>query len=304
MRTRFLLLFLAALPLFSWGDKGHRAIVTLSLTTLPPGARAWYRGQEAFLRNHASDPDHWKQDRKEGPRHFLDCEAYGGPADVPHDQDAARTQLGAAFYRNGTVPWIIQDRWRDLVAAFRSGDPERVAFATSILSHYVADLHVPLHATADFDGQATGQRGVHSRWETGLVGRFVQEDTLTAPLATADVHILDRPWDWLAASYALVPRLLADDRIADRTSPTEARGVRRGPAYWRIFWADQGPTVKGQLEHAAAHLGDAVLSAWIAAGNPAAPGPKERATSLPPTACGTARPARPGPGHRPLASGA
>lgn len=271
MKARLLPLLLAALPLLSWGDKGHRAVVSLSLTTLPPGVRAWYRGQEAFLRDHASDPDHWRQDRKEGPRHFLDCEAYGGPDGVPREEAAAQAKLGGAFYRNGVVPWIIQDRWRDLVAAFKSGDPEKVAYATAILSHYVADLHVPLHTTENHDGEATGQRGVHSRWETGLVGRFVQEETLTASAATADPGILDRPWAWLAASYALVPKLLADDRAADRTSPEGPHGKQRGPAYWAIFWAEQGPVVTGQLEAAARHLGDAELSAWVAAGRPAAP---------------------------------
>lgn len=274
LKARLLPLLLAALPLLSWGDKGHRIVVSLALTTLPPELRAWYQGREDFLRDHASDPDHWRQDRKEGPRHFIDCEPYGGPDGVPRDEGAAQAKLGAAFYRNGVVPWIIQDRWRDLVAAFRSGDPEKVAYATSILSHYVADLHVPLHTTENHDGQTPGQRGVHSRWETGLVERFVQEAALKAPAATADPGILDRPWAWLAASYALVPKLLADDRAADRTTPEGPRGKHRGAAYWMIFWAEQGPVVTGQLEAAARHLGDAELSAWVAAGRPAAPAAK------------------------------
>lgn len=272
MKAHVLPLLLTALPLLSWGDKGHRVVVTLSLATLPPEVRAWYRGREDFLRNHASDPDHWRQDRKEGPRHFIDCEPYGGPAGIPRDLAAAQAKLGAAFYRNGVVPWIIQDRWRDLVAAFKSRDPEKVAFASAILSHYVADLHVPLHTTEDHDGAEPDQRGVHSRWETGLVERYIQEDTLKAQSAADDPEILARPWQWLAASYALVPKLLADDRAADRTSPEGPHGKQRGGAYWALFWADQGPVVAGQLESAGRHLGDAELSAWIAAGRPATPG--------------------------------
>ena len=272
MRTALLVLGLVSLPLLAWGDKGHRAVVSLSLTTLPTPVRAWYAGQEDFLRDHASDPDHWKEDRKEGPRHFLDCEPYGGPAQVPFSQEEARARLGGDFARDGTVPWVIQDRWRDLVAAFRSGDPQRVAFATSILSHYIADLHVPLHTTENHDGQATGQRGVHSRWETGLVERFVRESGLKAPAAIANPQILEAPWAWLRASHALIPQLLEDDRAADRSTPQDARGPRRTGAYWMIFWARQGPVVEGQLGQAAQHLGDAILSAWTEAGRPAAPG--------------------------------
>lgn len=271
MDLRAGLFALAALPLLAWGAKGHRAIVTLSLTTLPPEVRSWYRGEEGFLRDHASDPDHGRNDRKEPPRHYLDAEPYGGPGHVPHDLAQAQAMLGGGFYRNGVVPWVIQDRWRDLVAAFKEGDRQRVATATTILGHYVADLHVPLHTTANHDGQETGQRGVHSRWETGLPERFLREESLKAPAAAVDPHLMDRPWDWLTASYALVPQLLADDRAADRTSPQGARGRQRGPAYWMIFWQDQGPVLIRQLEGAAQHLGDAVLTAWVAAGRPAPP---------------------------------
>ncbi len=122
MNLRACLFALAALPLLAWGDKGHRAIVTLSLTTLPPEVRAWYRGEEGFLRDHASDPDHWRNDRKEPPRHYLDAEPYGGPGHVPQDVAQAQAMLGGRFYRNGVVPWVIQDRWRDLVATFKEGD--------------------------------------------------------------------------------------------------------------------------------------------------------------------------------------
>jgi len=46
---------------------------------------------------------------------------------------------------------------------------------------------------------------------------------------------------------------------------------RRTQAYWLILWAKQGPVVKQQLQLAGQHLGDAILSAWIAAGKTALP---------------------------------
>lgn len=271
MRALSLLMLLIALPLWSWGDKGHRVVSALALRSLPPGVRAWYAGREADVCDHASDPDHWKQDRKEGPRHFLDVEPYGGPDHLPRTLEEAQAQIGGDYYRRGVVPWIIQDRWRDLVEAFRSGDAARVALATSILGHYIADAHVPLHTTDNHDGQFTNQKGVHSRWETGLVERFLQPENLEAAAAAADPAFLDRPWAWLRASHALVPQLLEDDRSADRTTSLTGRGKRRTQAYWLIFWAKQGPVVKQQLQIAGQHLGDAILNAWIAAGEPALP---------------------------------
>lgn len=266
-----LLLLLMAPPLAAWGDKGHRVVSVLALRSLPPGPRAWFAGREGDVADHASDPDHWKQDRKEGPRHFLDMEPYGDPDRLPRTLEEAQARVGGDYYRLGVVPWIIQDRWRDLVDAFRQGDPAQVALATAILGHYVADAHVPLHTTVNHDGQLSGQRGVHSRWESDLVGRNVEVEDLAVLPARPDAAFLDRPWDWLKASYALVPQLLEDDREADRSTPQDNRGKHRTQAYWLTFWARQGPSVTLQLQVAGKHLGDAILNAWIAAGKPAAP---------------------------------
>ncbi|HCZ32902.1 MAG TPA: hypothetical protein DHV93_05270 [Holophagaceae bacterium] len=271
MRVLFLLILLLASPLWSWGDKGHRVVSALALRSLPAGPQAWFNGREAEVGDHASDPDHWKQDRKEGPRHFLDMEPYGDPDHLPRTLEEARERIGGGYYRFGVLPWVIQDRWRDLVEAFRSGDPARVAFATAVLGHYIADAHVPLHTTVNHDGQLTDQRGIHSRWETGLMERYLQEEAIKALPAEADPHILERPWDWLRSSHALVPQLLEDDREADRTTPLGNHGKRRTQAYWMIFRAKQGPVVKRQLQRAGQHLGDAILNAWIQAGRPAVP---------------------------------
>jgi hypothetical protein len=270
-RALTLLLLLIAAPLSAWGDKGHRVVSALALRSLPTGPRAWFAGREGDVADHASDPDHWKQDRKEGPRHFLDMEPYGDPGHLPRTLEEAQARIGSDYYRKGVLPWIIQDRWRDLVDAFKEGDPAKVALVTAILGHYVADAHVPLHSTENHDGQFTNQRGVHSRWESDLVGRNVTAEDLTVLPAQPDAAFLNRPWDWMKDAHALVPQLLEDDREADRSTPQDSRGKRRTQAFWLIFWARQGTSVNQQLQLAGQHLGDAILNAWIAAGRPPAP---------------------------------
>jgi hypothetical protein len=264
-------LLLAAAPLSAWGDKGHRVVSVLALRSLPAEPRAWFAGREDDVADHASDPDHWKQDKKEGPRHFLDMEPYGDPEHLPRTLEEAQAKVGGDYYRLGVVPWIIQDRWRDLVDAYKEGDPAKVALVAAILGHYLADAHVPLHSTENHDGQFTNQRGVHSRWESGLVERNIAAADLVVLPAQPDADFLRRPWDWMRAAHALVPQLLEDDREADRTTPLGSRGKQRTQAYWMIFWAKQGPVVKQQLQLAGQHLGDAILSAWIAAGKPIVP---------------------------------
>ena len=254
----------------AWGDKGHRIINGTMLKTLPPDVKAWYAGREDYLKDHASDPDIWRShDRKEAPRHYLDSEIYGGAGKVPFEISEAIQQVGnGEFIKNGQLPWVIQDRWQDLVKAFQSGDKEKIACATAVLGHYVGDAHVPLHSSRNHDGQETGQRGVHSRWETGLVERYVVEADLKVRPAKIDPGVMNAPWKWLRDSYALVPKLLEDDKAADRTSPTSGRGTRREGAYWSIFWAEQRGTVKQRLQESAEDLGDLVLTAWVRAGKP------------------------------------
>lgn len=266
-----LLLFLApGAPLAAWGAKGHKASAGLALRTLPPELRAWFKGREEAFRDRAVEPDRWKDhDRKEGPRHFLDSEAYGGPAGVPFEVEAAMAKVGKAeFQKQGLLPWVIQDRFRDLVDAFRAGDPDKVVAVAGWLGHYVGDAQVPLHTTENHDGQLTNQRGVHGRWETGLVERYIVEDTLEVRAAKVDGEIMKAPWAWMEASHALMPKVLEDDKAADRTTPATERGKRRDTPYWMMYWAAQGPTVKQQLRKSGECLGDAILTAWVAAGKP------------------------------------
>ena len=45
-------------------------------------------------------------------------------------------------------------------------------------AHYIQDAHQPFHATDNYDGVATGQRGIHSRFERDLIERFASRLTL------------------------------------------------------------------------------------------------------------------------------
>lgn len=263
------ILLVAASPLSAWGRVGHVLVSQVALKDLPPAPAAWFKGQEDIFQEHSSDPDHWRHDRKEGPRHFIDTEAYGGPEGVPFEVPEAIQKIGSErFEKGGQVPWVIQDRLRDLVDAFKKGDKAEVALVASILGHYVADLHVPLHTTRNHNGQYSGQKGIHSRWETGLVERFVSLETLEVQPAALEKGLFQAPWKWLKASNDLVPKLLEDDRAADRTSPEGARGKQRGEAYWMILWGQQGPVVQKQLSAAGAHLAQLILYAWTLAGKP------------------------------------
>lgn len=254
-------------PLSAWGRKGHRIVARLALQDLPAGPAAWFQGQEDTVLDHSSDPDEWKNDPQEGPRHFMELDLYGG--EVPLRLSDAGQKVGpAVFHKAGQLPWVIQDRVLDLTQAFKSGDRKQVAYLASILSHYVGDLHVPLHTVQNYDGQLTGQKGVHSRWETGLVDRMIGEPDVRPALETPG--LIQAPWIWLKETNALVPALLADDRASN-----PILGGRGGEpeSYWLMFGKRQNASVREQLARAGQHTGQLILLAWIQAGRPAAARP-------------------------------
>lgn len=267
-----ILLIACALPLQAWGRKGHEIVASAMVRSLPPGAAAWLQPHEELLRAHCTDPDQRRHDRKEPPRHFLNVESYGGPHAIPFEAEVALRRVGAkAFQRSGQVPWIIQDRLRDLVEAFQARQPKEVALAAALLSHYVADLHVPLHTTRNHDGQETGQRGIHGRWESGLAERFVSGSDIQPPPAMPEEDLPKAPWRWLRTSHAQVEGVLASDRTAALGSAA-GRGIlpQRTRVYWLLFGAQERDRVKRQLEASALHTAQLVLYAWELAGRPPA----------------------------------
>lgn len=266
-RLRLGVLCLAAPVLLAWGERGHRAVTATALKALPPEVAAWFAGRGERLQEASVEPDRWRaHDRKEGPRHYLDVEYYGLPADIPRQAEAALAKVGgAAFAKAGQAPWVIQDGYRQLVSAFRAGDAAQVADRAAWLGHYVADLHVPLHTTTNHDGQLTDQPGIHGRWESGLVERYLEEAALLAAPAVPE-DPATAPWRWLEESFALIPRVLADDREAGR-GETRTQPVR-SVGYWRNYWALQGPVVARRLGEAGQRLAGLWLAAWQEAGRP------------------------------------
>jgi len=250
-------------PLLAWGPKGHRLAAASTVQTLPKELRAWYQDQDAALIQAAQEPDLWKaQDATEAWRHRIACETYGGPGRLPLQAAAARTLVGAwAFEQGGQLPWVIAERHRLLVEAFRSRDRLRVISESGWLCHYVSDAQVPLHTTQNRNGKSTGQKGVHKRWETDLVNHGVG----SLPALAEARPVGDLPATiagWIAESHAMVQPLLDADQAAGRE--TLPRSESRTAALWSL----QKQQVVQQLSRSAERSGALILSAWIQAGSP------------------------------------
>src|SRR5262245_57851449 len=250
-------------PLLAWGFTAHRMVNAKAIGTLPDPLAAFFDGNRAYVVEHAIDPDLWRESGRsdEGPNHYLDLDAFGAFPfpDVPRSEAEHLLRHGAAAVQKGRVPWRIAEVYRDLVAAFRARDHARVLASAAVLGHYVGDAHVPLHAAVNYDGQLTGQNGVHARWEAEMVERFVSQlDAAVLPAAArpaADPVAV--AFDALLSSYARsLEGLEADRAVAGpRDYADTAQDDRYDDRYYSRFFEREGKTLVARLASSATAVG-------------------------------------------------
>jgi Zinc dependent phospholipase C len=213
--------------LHAWGYDAHKFIVARAISILPDEVRPLFEANRAMVVEHSIDPDLWRESFAsiEDPHHYLDFDWDGyGPypfAGLPRNLEAAIKKFGKATVdRNGTLPWRTEEMYGKLKDAF-AAYPRRGSFArfdilfySAWLGHYVSDAHVPLHAVTDSDGQKSGQRGIHTRFEALMFERYVKQLKLAPKRIQPVRNPLDFTFDTLLQGTQLVPTILEADRSA------------------------------------------------------------------------------------------
>jgi hypothetical protein len=257
----------------AWGFDVHRYILARAIPLLPAEIRPFFEKFKAQVVEHAIDPDLWRTAgwEQEPQRHFMDLDAYGPYpfTQLPREYDEAVRRYGAAFVeKNGTVPWRTHEIYGKLVEAFAQKaqySRENIKFFSSVIGHYGSDAHVPFHAALNYDGQLTGQRGIHSRFETELFLRY--QDRLNAtpgPLvkvANARTFVFDA----LIAGFRLVQPVLDADKAA-----VQGRD-EYDDAYFDKFFAKVQPILERRLAESISGVASLIAAAWTDAGRPPLP---------------------------------
>ena len=142
---------------------------------------------------------------------------------------------------------------------------ENIKFFSSVIAHYVADAHVPFHAALNYDGQLTGQWGLHARFESELFERF--RDRLQ--IAPPDIAPVSDPrafaFDALLSSYQASAAVFAADAraVAGRTEYDDG--------YYMALFEDLHGTLEERVARSIAAVAALVTGAWEAAGSPTLP---------------------------------
>ncbi len=272
----------APITLQGWGVDVHRQITRKALDNMPRDLRPFFALNRDFVVEHSVDPDLWRivglrgELGDEDPNHFLDIDGLDDVRpfnNVPREFSAFVAKYGAErANRMGRLPWRAEEIYKRLVTQFRevarapnSYAASNVRYLSAVLAHYIEDAHVPFHAVMNYDGQLTGQRGIHSRFETEAVLR--QERKLRwLPVTIKPIpNVRDFVFETLIESETLVGPVLDADRKA-----TTGREFYDDPYYAR-FMTDVRPTIEKRLNQAASAVVSVIVAAWTEAGKPPLP---------------------------------
>ena len=258
----------------AWGFEAHRFIVARAIDILPDPLRPFFEANRAFIVERSIDPDLWRNAgfTEEPPNHFLDFDAYGPYPykDLPREYDQALKKHGIEkLKQNGLVPWRTHEIAGRLIRGFealpKNGPYAQsdIRFFSAIIGHYVADAHVPLHAVLNYNGQLTGQTGIHNRWEDELFIRYQKQLVIKPGVLALITNERDFIFDTLLESSQRVDELLAADK--------KAIGNRDvyDDQYFETLFAETRPMLEKRLSDAITGVASTITSAWEHAGKPA-----------------------------------
>ncbi|OFW41626.1 MAG: hypothetical protein A3J29_11575 [Acidobacteria bacterium RIFCSPLOWO2_12_FULL_67_14b] len=283
MRVAALLLaVLVTIPatVSGWGFEAHKFIADRMIGLLPPELKPLFEKRRAYVVERAIDPDLWRTVgwEQEPPNHFLDLdhEAFGPyPFDgLPRDYAAAVQKFGKDFmHEQGLLPWRVQEFYgmlqREFESLKRKPAPgyasDNIVLYSAILAHYVADGHVPLHAVVNYNGQLTGQEGLHSRWESELFER----NRTRLKVAPAPPKGVATPRDFMFDA------LLASNRHAASVLESDQKAAAGrefyDDAYFEALAAGTLPVLERRLNDSITAVASVIIGAWEQAGRPAVP---------------------------------
>lgn len=280
-----------------WGFFGHKRINRIAVFTLPPELFGFFKEHIEYLTDHAVDPDKRRYAVDgEAQRHYIDIDHYESDSltafeNVPRHWTAAVEKFTEdTLQAYGIVPWHILVMKYRLQKAFEARNVDLILKNAADLGHYIGDAHVPLHTTENYNGQLTGQRGIHGLWESRVVELNAEEYDYFVGKGTYIPNVLDFAWNAVEASHIGVDSVLHIEKELTAEFPTdqkytyEQRGQTIVQVYSKAFCDAYSQRLNGMIERrmraAIIGVGSIWYTAWVDAGQPDLSG----LTSTPPSA--------------------
>ncbi len=280
---RYLKVILLAMVLLnsSWGFFAHRKINRLAVFILPPEMIGFYKRNIQYLTEASVNPDRRRYAvADEAAKHYIDLDNYGDSASykLPRYWNDAIKRFGEDTLRaRGIVPWQINSMYFQLKESFLLKDPQRILKISAELGHYVADANVPLHTTSNYDGQLTGQIGIHAFWESRLPELYFTEYDFFVGKAQYIENVQLAAWEAIEqANSALDSVLKIEKQLFEKSGvkkfsfETKVNQTVKviSEAYAKEYHSQLSGMVERQFRSSVKMVGDIWFTAWVDAGQP------------------------------------
>ncbi len=267
---------------YPWGFWGHKKINYMAVFTMPPELFGFYKKHIEYLSAHAVDADRRRySDKNEAPRHFMDMEFYRfeNIDSIPRQWNAAVKKYSMdSMVQHGILPWYLDRILYKLTEAFKAKDVDKILYLSANIGHYIADAHVPLHTTSNYNGQFTGQTGIHGLWESRIPELMGEHYDFFAGQA----EYLDKPavkiWNIIRESHLKKDSVLALEKKLSLEFPDDRKfsfvqkGEKMQKAYSESYSEAYSKLLGGMIERrmlqAIHSTGCFWYTAWVNAGQP------------------------------------
>lgn len=268
-----------------WGFFGHKRINRIAVFTLPPEIFGFYKDHIEYLTDHAVDPD-MRRYAVEGEAqcHYIDLDHYYKPGEDPFKimprrwTDAVTKFTEDTLQAYGIVPWHISVMKNKLQRAFEAKNVDLILKYSADIGHYIADAHVPLHTTENYNGQMTGQRGIHGLWESRLVEINAEDYDYFVGKVAYVKSVNEMAWKAVEGSHRALDSVLRIEKELSKEFPSdkkytyEQRGNVTISTYSKEFCDEYHKRMNGMVERrlraAIIAVGSIWYTAWVDAGQP------------------------------------
>jgi hypothetical protein len=277
-----LLLFVLCILSFNyvsyWGFQGHRIINRMAVFTLPKEMVIFFKKNIEYITENSTKPDSRRySNKKEGAGHYIDIEYYENLDSLENYNWKKISSIISedSLYKHGILPWrIIQYKYL-LQKAFEKKSYEDIIKYASELGHYIADAHVPLHTTKNYNGQLTNQHGIHSLWETKVVNLISNEINYFTNKAIYIKNTHTFIWDIINKSHRDVQKVLEEEAILSKdttirkyTFPLQNEKKTYSEEFIKAYNTKLNGMVSSKMKQAIENLGSIWYTAWVDAGQP------------------------------------
>ena len=182
------------------------------------------------------------------------------------------------FSQYGVLPYHLEQMQYRLTEAFVNKNVPLILRLSAEMGHYIGDANVPLHTTENYNGQLTGQLGIHAFWESRIPELFSENYDFFLEKASYQADKSAFFWKMVTESHSLVDSVLTVERKLRNTFPEsrqmcfDERLGRTVLTQCKEFAEAYSSAMKGMVEERMRNsiwaIGSSWYTAWVDAGQP------------------------------------